>query len=94
LPAKDIDKHLQGGDYTNGNAMQKIQLLLKEKYSLVHVPAERKVKQWHALVTQLLREGQTKEHAGMIAAKKVFPYEYREYRIYAGADMDTILALF
>ena len=74
--------------------MQQIRLLLKEKYSLVHVPAERKVGQWHDLVKQLIAEGQTKEQAGMIAAKSVFPYEYREYRVYEGAGVDEILALF
>ena len=74
--------------------MQQIRLLLKEKYSLVHVPAERKVNQWHELVTRLIAEGQAREQAGMMAAKSVFPYEYREYRVYEGADVDEILALF
>ena len=74
--------------------MQQVRLLLKEKYSLVHVPAERKVEAWRALVRQLIADGQMKEQAGMIAAKKVFPYEYREYRVYDGADVDEILSLF
>jgi len=74
--------------------MQQIRLLLKEKYSLVHVPAERKVTQWHDMVNQLIAEGQAKEQAGMIAAKKVFPYEYREYRVYSGPKIDDILSLF
>jgi len=74
--------------------MQQIQLLLKEKYSLVHVPTVHKVHQWHDTVIQLIREGQTKESAGMIAAKKIFPYEYREYRVYNSTDVDTILSLF
>ena len=69
-------------------------MLLKEKYSLVHVPAERKVEQWHGLVTRLIGEGQAKEQAGMIAAQKVFPYEYREHRVYEGASIDTILSMF
>ena len=41
--------------------MQQIRLLLKEKYSLVHVPAEQKVRQWYDLVTQLIGEGYIKE---------------------------------
>ena len=74
--------------------MQQIRLLLKEKYSLVHVPAEMKVKQWHDVVKQLIARGQAQEQAGMIAAKKVFPYEYREYRVYGGTKIEKILSLF
>lgn len=74
--------------------MQQIRLLLKEKYSLVHVPSEHKVRKWHDLVKRLIAEGQTREQAGMIAARKVFPYEYREYRVYDGADIDAILGMF
>ena len=74
--------------------MQQVRLLLKEKYSLVHVPAERKVKEWGDLAKQLISEGQMKEQAGIIAAKKVFPYEYREYGVYDGAGVDEILSLF
>ena len=73
--------------------MQQIRVLLKEKYQLVHVPAEQKVKQWHDLVMRLIAEGQPEEQAGMIAAKKVFPYEYRDYQGYGGAEVDKILSL-
>ena len=74
--------------------MQQMRILLKEKYSLVHVPTEHKVRRWHDQVRQLIAEGQAKEQAGMMAAKSVFPYEYREYRVYDGAGVDDILALF
>jgi hypothetical protein len=74
--------------------MQPIRMLLKEKYSLVHLPSGHKIDEWHRCVLKLLTEGQTKERAGMIAAKKVFPYEYREYRVYDGPEIESILALF
>jgi len=74
--------------------MQQVRLLLKEKYSLVHVPAERKVREWRDLVKQLISEGQMSEQAGIMAAKKVFPYEYREYRIFDGVSVNEILSHF
>ena len=75
-------------------SMERIKLLLKQKYSLVHVPPERKVLKWRESVEQLLKDGQTMEQAGMTAAKKVFPYEYREYRVHEGKKVDAILSLF
>lgn len=63
-------------------SIENVKLKLKQKYSLVHVPAERKVEQWFEKARSYIAEGQPAEQAGLRAAKEVFPYEYKEHRVY------------
>ncbi len=72
-------------------SIENLKLKLKQKYSLVHVPAERKVKQWLDKVRSHVADGQPAEQAGLRAAKEVFPYEYKEHRVYEEVSVQELL---
>jgi hypothetical protein len=71
--------------------MEQVKLDLKQKYALVHVPGEYKIRMWYRLTKELIEEGQPAEQAGITAAKKVFPYECREHRVYAEKPVQALL---
>jgi hypothetical protein len=72
-------------------SIENVKLKLKQKYSLVHVPAERKVEQWLKKVRSYIGDGQPAEQAGLRAAKEVFPYEYKEHRVYEEVTVQELL---
>lgn len=53
----------------------KLPVALREKYGLVHVPGGRRCSDWAARARSHLTEGLPAEHAGLLAAQGVFPYE-------------------
>jgi hypothetical protein len=71
--------------------LDRAKLLLKEKYCLVHVPTRHKVDRWAQLTGSHRKTGQSVEHAGLLAARAVFPYELKEYNIYDGPRVEEIL---
>lgn len=71
-----------------------INLLLKEKYGLVHVPYERKVRRWVELTRSHMRTGQSPENAGLLAARSTFPYELREHNVYDSSGVEELLRLY
>jgi len=71
-----------------------LNLLLKEKYGLVHVPYERKIRRWVELTRSHMRTGQSPENAGLLAARATFPYELRENNSYVGIRVEELLDLF
>lgn len=54
------------------------QMDLKRKYGLVHVPNRHRLERWLSRFTELRREGEPPETAGLRAAREVFPYEAKE----------------
>ncbi|WP_455381340.1 hypothetical protein [Salinispira pacifica] len=72
--------------------LDRAKLLLKEKYCLVHVPTRHKVVRWAELARSHRKTGQSVEHAGLLAARAVFPYELKEYNLYSGPAVEAILA--
>jgi|UniRef100_B0SXP5 hypothetical protein len=54
---------------------------LRIKYGLVNNPSIALQKQWAALTEALIRQGNTSDAAGRLAAQQLFP-EYRQ-RVYA-----------
>jgi hypothetical protein len=69
----------------------RLKLLLREKYSLVHVPNRHKVARWVALTRSHMRTGQPAEQAGLLAARMTFPYEARDYALYSATSVDELL---
>lgn len=69
----------------------RLKLLLREKYSLVHVPNRHKVRRWVALTRSHMRTGQPAEQAGLLAARMTFPYEARDYALYSTTPVDELL---
>ena len=72
--------------------MKEISVLLKEKYGLVHVPYDRKVRRWVELTKSHIRTGQSAEHAGLLAARLTFPYELREHNVYQSTPVRDLIA--
>ncbi len=72
----------------------KVKLLLKQKYGLVHVPNHHKVKDWFAAQKREQADGASAEDAGIAAARAVFPYEYKEHAVYEGPRIEDILEEF
>lgn len=72
--------------------LDRAKLLLKDKYCLVHVPNRHKVIRWAELARSHRKSGESSEHAGLLAARAVFPYELKEYNLYGGPAVETILA--
>lgn len=66
-------------------------LYLKSKYSLVHVPNPRKTAQWHDAYTAAVSAGEAPEQAGIVAAREVFPYEFKERAVYSEIPISKIL---
>ncbi len=66
-------------------------LYLKNKYSLVHVPNPRKTRQWHDAYTAAVVAGESPEQAGIVAAREVFPYEFKERSVYSEIPISKIL---
>jgi len=74
-----------------GPMLDRAKLLLKDKYCLVHVPNRHKVVRWDELTRANRKDGQSTEHAGLLAARAVFPYEIKEYNLYDGPAVQEIL---
>jgi len=72
--------------------MDRMRLLLKKKYALVHVPSRHKAEAWLSLTRALQAAGSTPEQAGLRAAHQVFPYECKEYALYSGPTLEEIVA--
>ncbi|HUX14408.1 MAG TPA: hypothetical protein VMW87_15375 [Spirochaetia bacterium] len=71
--------------------LDRAKLLLKDKYCLVHVPNRHKVIRWAELTRSHRKTGQSVEHAGLLAARTIFPHELKEYNIYSGPGVESIL---
>jgi len=71
--------------------LDRAKLLLKDKFCLVHVPNRHKVVRWNELTRAHQKDGQSAEHAGLLAARAVFPYEIKEYNLYDGPAVQEIL---
>ncbi|TVR66215.1 MAG: hypothetical protein EA427_16545 [Spirochaetaceae bacterium] len=71
----------------HGTSMQ-----IKTKYALVHVPSARKCRSWAREVRRNRAAGLPPEHAGMQAARTVFPYEAREHYPPEALPVEEILA--
>ncbi len=69
----------------------RVKLLLKQKYGLVHVPSHHKVKDWHDAQKRERSGGVSDEDAGLAAARAVFPYECKAHAIYDGPSIQAIL---
>jgi len=73
--------------------MQSALLLLKNKYSLAHIPSRHKAMRWVSETEGLVRSGYSAEEAGIEAAKRLFPYEYKETAVYQAKKAEVILSL-
>ena len=71
----------------------RLRLLLRDKYGLVHVPNRHKLSQWVALTKNGMGEGLSDETAGLAAARELFPYELKEHAIYASTPAARLLEL-
>lgn len=71
----------------------RLKLILKRKYSLVHVPNRHKVARWIDETRQAIAAGDPAERAGTRAAKSVFPYEMKEQKIHSETPVREILEL-
>lgn len=70
-----------------------LKLILKRKYSLVHVPNRHKVERWIEETRRHHAAGDSPEHAGIRAARSVFPYEMKEHAVYSETSVGEILEL-
>ncbi|MFP4375214.1 MAG: hypothetical protein ACLFPO_12855 [Spirochaetaceae bacterium] len=71
--------------------IERVRLLLKSKYGLVHVPSVHKTHRWLEVTRANIAAGQPPEQGGMAAAQRVFPYEFKPYNIHAGATVEQII---
>ena len=71
--------------------IERVRLLLKSKYGLVHVPSVRKTRRWIEEARAKLAAGQPSEQAGIAAAQRVFPYEFKPYNVHTGATVEEII---
>lgn len=71
--------------------IERVRLLLKSKYGLVHVPSVHKTRRWIEEARAKLAAGQPPEQAGIAAAQSVFPYEFKPYNVHAGATVEEII---
>jgi hypothetical protein len=53
----------------------RLPVALREKYGLVHVPGQRRCRDWAERARTEREAGLPLEQAGLIAARAVFPYE-------------------
>jgi hypothetical protein len=70
-----------------------LKLLIKRKYSLVHVPNRHKVERWVEETRCHHAAGDSPERAGIRAARSIFPYEMKEHSVYAETPVAEILEL-
>jgi hypothetical protein len=70
-----------------------LRLTLKKKYSLVHVPNRHKVARWIEETESLHSAGNSLEQAGLIAARRIFPYEVKEHGLHMEAPVGEILKI-
>lgn len=70
-----------------------VQMALRAKYRLVHVPSLRRVEDWAAATLAAIAEGMPREAAGLQAARVVFPYEAARQASPDAPAVDEILAL-
>ena len=71
--------------------IERVRLLLKSKYGLVHVPSVHKTRRWIEEARSMLAAGQPSEQAGIAAARSVFPYEFKPYNVHTGATVEEII---
>lgn len=70
-----------------------LKLILKRKYALVHVPSRHKVERWIDETKLYHRSGDSPEHAGLRAARSVFPYEVKEHNLHRETPVSEILEI-
>ena len=73
--------------------IDRIRLLLREKYSLVHVPHYHKAVEWAKRTEAAVRRGVTPEEAGLTAARELLPYEVKEHNVQLGVAVSELLKL-
>ena len=73
--------------------IDRIRLLLREKYGLVHVPHYHKAVEWAKRTEAAVRRGVTPEEAGLTAARELLPYEAKEHNVQLGAAVSKLLKL-
>lgn len=71
--------------------IERVRLLLKAKYGLVHVPSVHKTRRWIEEARGHIDAGEPPEQAGIAAARSVFPYEYKPHNIHAAAAVEDII---
>ncbi|MFP4067497.1 MAG: hypothetical protein ACLFM5_01875 [Spirochaetaceae bacterium] len=69
----------------------RVRLLIKSKYGLVHVPSAHKVQRWLEETRGRMAAGEPPEQAGRSGAECVFPYEFKPYNIHGAAPVKDIL---
>jgi hypothetical protein len=72
-------------------SLDRLKLLLHEKYGLVHIPNRHKTERWAELTRTGIREGTDAEQAGLAAARRLFPYELKEHAVYSSASVEELL---
>jgi hypothetical protein len=71
--------------------IERVRLLLKSKYGLVHVPSVHKTRSWIDETRSRISSGEPPEQAGTAAAQQLFPYEFKPHNIHASASVEAIL---
>ena len=71
--------------------IERVRLLLKSKYGLVHVPSVHKTRRWLGEARAKIAAGEPPEQAGIAAARSVFPYEFKPHNIHSGAAVEEII---
>ncbi|MFO8063964.1 MAG: hypothetical protein ACQETQ_13295 [Spirochaetota bacterium] len=72
--------------------IEKVRLLLKSKYGLVHVPNVHKTRRWIEATRARIAAGEPSEQAGGSAAEEIFPYEFKPHRVPGETEVEDILA--
>ena len=71
--------------------IDKVRLLIKSKYGLVHVPNVHKTRRWIERTRARISFGEPPEQAGSSVAEEIFPYEFKPHRIYTKTGVEEIL---
>ena len=71
----------------------KLRLLLREKYGLVHVPNRHRMAEWVRRTRAGCKAGLPPEDAGVAAARALFPYEFRNHAVHTAAPAMELLEL-
>jgi len=70
---------------------EKMPVVLREKFGLVHVPSSGRCRRWAQRCRAQLTAGLPPERAGLIAAMEVFPYEAKEIVSGSAPDVASLL---
>jgi len=71
----------------------RLPIALREKYGLVHVPGQRRCRDWAMRARGERESGLPEEQAGLTAAHVVFPYEAASVPRSGGLSVDELLAM-